>query len=156
MPDLLSHILFILIVCELINFRKKGLLLVGAILPDVITKLVLIGFIFNIPKELADALLLFHAIIPMFLLVVLVSLFFKDSLTALYLIFAGALSHILLDISQTHFLGGIRVLFPFTWKIYRLDKYWPDQYWMILTLFIVLYVIIKLYKKFKTKKIKTK
>lgn len=146
MPDLLTHILFILIVCELANLKKKSLLLIGAILPDIITKIFLFGFIVNLPKEVVDALILFHSILPMLLLSVLIGLFFKDLFYAAYMISAGALSHLLLDILNAHIYAGTKLLFPFSWDVYRINAMWPDQYWMLLIGLFVAYAVIKGYK----------
>ena len=151
MPDLLSHVLFILIACELVNFKKKGLLLFGAILPDIVAKIVLFGFIVKLPKELASTLIVLHSPIPLFFLIILIGLFFKDVFSAVYLIGVGALSHILLDCLNAHYLYGIRLLFPFSWNYYRINLFWPDQYLWVLIPLLTMYLFIKVYKLFKQK-----
>ncbi len=152
MPDLLSHLLFGLIACELANPKKKGLILLGTVFPDLITKIFLFGFIVNLPKELASALALFHSFIPLFLVVILVGLFFKDYFSAIYLIGVGALSHILLDVLNTHYIVGIRLFLPFSWRYFRIDGFWPDQYIWILIPFLIVYIFIRVYKRLKTGK----
>ena len=102
MPDLLAHVLFCLIACELVNFKKKSLILIGAILPDIITKIILFGYIIDLPNWF-NALIIFHSLAPLFFLVILIALFFKNFFSAAYLIGIGALSHVLLDILNTHY-----------------------------------------------------
>ena len=148
MPDLLSHIIFCLIACELVNFKKKGLILLGAILPDIITKIYLFGFIIKLPEELIHTLFLFHGVIPIFLVTVLIGLFFRDVFSATYLIGVGALSHLLLDLFNGHFLGGLLLLFPISWNEYRISIYWPNQYFYVLVILLGIYGLVKFFKIF--------
>lgn len=145
MPDLLSHVLFGLIICEIAKRKKKSLILIGTILPDIITKLYLIGYFIKLDAVVVGILDLFHNPIPLFFVAVLISLLFKDVFSSIYLIGAGALSHILLDGLNIHFLGGIRYLFPFSWNIFRINGFWPDQYWVTLVPFFLVYLFIKIF-----------
>jgi LexA-binding, inner membrane-associated putative hydrolase len=148
MPDLLSHILLVLIPSEIINFNKKSLLLIGAILPDIVTKLFLFGFFVPIPSFIIGGFILFHGIFPLLFLVVFISLFFKKSFTAFYLILIGAFSHIFIDVFNAHHIGGMKLFYPFSNSSFRIDLFWPDQYYLVLLPLLFTYILIKVYKKY--------
>jgi hypothetical protein len=152
MPDLLSHILVVLIACELINFKKKGLILFGAILPDIVTKIFILGLFIHVPREFIGLLILFHSPFVLFFLVILIGLLFKDFVFAVYLIGIGAISHIILDCFNANYLGGMMLLFPFSWNLYRISLIWPDQYPFLAVPLLLMYIIIKIYNHY-TKKI---
>src|SRR3989338_7935837 len=126
MPDWMSHILIGLIFCELFSIRKKSLVLFGALLPDLISKLLLASFYFGLYGNLSlDS---FHTPFTDFALALLIAPLFKYPKTkTVMLITLGFATHFLSDLMLRHFLGGMRLFFPFSMQLYRLDWILPEQ-----------------------------
>ena len=53
MPDLMSHLLIGLILAELLNTKKKSLVVLGALMPDLISKIHLVYFYFGFPHSIS-------------------------------------------------------------------------------------------------------
>jgi len=146
MPDLITHVLVVLIACELINMKKKGLILAGAILPDIVSRIFLLGFIIKLPDGFLIAVTLFHSLIPLLALAVLLATLFKDFFSAAFLIGIGAISHLLLDTFNIHFLGGIMWMFPFSWILFKYSLFIPDQFMYVAVSLLAVYIFIRVYK----------
>ena len=79
MPDWLSHILIGLIIAELLNINKKGLIVLGSLLPDFFAKFYLLSFFFPVPDSLLFISKLYHSpIIGLVLPALIVPLFNYD------------------------------------------------------------------------------
>ena len=143
MPDLLSHVLIGLILAELFNVKKKSLVVLGAIAPDILSKFYLIYFYFNLPPIIS--FVPFHTQVMMFLLsIVIAPLFRQDNVKIILLFNLGAMSHILADLTMKHFtVMGSRIFFPFDMSNYTLNLIWPDDSLFILLGCFVIYIIIR-------------
>ena len=147
MPDWMSHILVGLIIAEAFNIRKKSLVLLGALLPDVLSKLFLLFFYFDFFNNLSVRS--FHSPIMVFLLAILLAPIFKyNRLKTVILVSVGALSHFLADLTMRHFNSGIRLLFPFSMETYSLGLLWPDESIYFLLGALIVYLALKLCKKY--------
>ena len=74
MPDLITHIIVGLILAKLLRVKKKSLVLLGAILPDMIYKLSLLGLFFDIPENVfIFGLLPLHSPIGLIITTILIS-----------------------------------------------------------------------------------
>lgn len=145
MPDLLTHVLAGLIIAKLFRIRKKSLILLGSILPDIIYKIGLLGLFFPIPENLFKfGLLPFHSPIGAFLLTILLSFLFKYSkIKIISSISVGWLSHLLLDTTNKHYLIKQTYLFmPFSYKAVELGWFWLDEYSIMLILSAIILLII--------------
>lgn len=146
MPDWMSHLLIGLIVAELFNVRKKSLVLLGALLPDLISKFFLLFFYFGILANLS--LESFHTPLMCFLLVIITAPLFKyDRAKTVFLINVGLATHFLSDLTMRHFTSGMRLFFPFSMSVYRIDLIWPEQSIYFLIFSLIVYILIKLVKK---------
>lgn len=152
MPDWISHILLGLIICEIFNVRKKSLVLVGAVLPDVILKLYTVSVILPINLESFYWILYpLHTIAGIFLFGILIAgLFRYDRKKTFLFILAGALSHIMLDLTTKPLEYNIQalVLFPFSWKAHDLGLFYSEQYWIIALILFLAYAITLFIKRY--------
>ena len=147
MPDLMSHLLIGLILAELFDVRKKSLVALGAIMPDIFSKLDLIYFFLG--KMPIVSFASFHTPLMCFLLSILVaSLFAYSKIKAVFLLSLGSISHFLADLSIRHFNEfGTRFLFPFSMKNYTLSLIWPEQSIYVMAFSLIAYLSIIFVKK---------
>lgn len=154
MPDWMSHILIGLIFCELFNIRKKSLVLLGALMPDLIAKLFLLFFYLGV--KLFISLGSFHTPVVSFLLALLVAPLFRyDRVKTTILITIGLVTHFLSDLTMRHFTAGMRLFFPFSMSPYRLDLLWPEQSIYVLMLSLAAYFFIRVIKNAGFNKVRT-
>ncbi len=147
MPDLMTHLIIGLILAELFSIRKKSLILLGAIAPDILSKIPLIFFYLGI--SLPISFIPFHTPFMWFLLSILIAPLFRyDKLKTILLINIGSMSHFLFDLTMKHFtVVGSRLFFPFSNINYTLNWIWPEQSIYILIGSLILYLIIRYVKK---------
>lgn len=157
MPDLLTHLLFALILGEIFNIKKRSLVVLGALLPDLIAKLDLILFYLGINDIFSFAS--FHTPFMVFLVTILISRLFQyPQRHILFPISLGFLSHFALDLTMKHYAAyGVRLLFPLTMYNYSFQLFWPDQSIYLLAFGILVYSVILSVKKYSypNKKYKT-
>ena len=142
MPDWASHILFALLICEVINIkRKKSLVVLGALLPDILSKIHYLGFFFNFNWEY---LFIFfhpasHSFIGALLLSLIASGFFKyDQKESFILLVIGSLSHVFLDLlNRLYFYGPMFLFLPFTFQSGYFRGVWEQNMYPIL-MFVLL------------------
>lgn len=148
MPDWMSHLIIGLILAEAFNIRKKSLVVLGALAPDILSKMQLIYFYLGISPPIS--FISFHTPLMWFLLSILIAPLFKyDRLKTILLINIGALSHFLSDLTIKHFaVIGTRLFFPFSNSNYTLNLIWPEQSVYILIASLVIYLIVRVVKKY--------
>lgn len=149
MPDWLSHILIALIIVELFNIKYKSLVVLGSLLPDLVTKFHLINIFRVFPQGLLDPFfVIFHTPIMVFLLALIIAPFFRlNQKLVIGLISLGWITHILSDLTNKHLLFGQSfLLFPFSWRQFEIGLFWPDQYYLVLIPLLIVYLVIKLIK----------
>ena len=143
MPDLMSHLIIGLILAELFNVRKKSLVVLGALAPDILSKIQLVYLHFKLPAVISFVSM--HTPVMFFLLSILIALLFKfDRVKAVILLNIGAMSHFLSDLTMKHFtILGTRLFYPFSNKNYTFNLIWPEQsiYILISSFFVYLIII---------------
>lgn len=155
MPDWITHILIGLIIAEIFNIKRKSLIVIGAILPDILVKLELLSVFFPVDKYAITWLFNpLHTPLGMALFsLLLVPLFNFDKYKTYFLLFIGWCSHLLSDLLNKHILLGQNLLlFPFSWQNFELGLVWPDQYYLILVPVAAIYAIILIHKYYKNSK----
>ena|SRR3989338_11581264 len=146
MPDWMSHLIIGLILAELFNVRKKSLVVLGAFMPDLIAKLDLVLFYFNIKTFASFSY--FHTPLMCFLISILIAPLFRyDRLKTIILVNIGLISHFLSDLTMKHFAGGTLLFFPFIKGAYTLHWIWPEQSFYVLIASLFIYILIKAVKK---------
>lgn len=148
MPDWFTHVLIGLIIAETFNVRKKSLVLIGTVLPDILPKLVLLRLFIPIPNINYSTLKAFHTPFVILIIILLVAPIFKYSYKEIVLLIGtGALSHMLADAALTHFAGGVRLIYPFSMEKYSFNFFWPNESFIIMIPLIFIYITIAMYRK---------
>lgn len=155
MPDWMSHFLIGLIIAGLFNIRKKSLVLLGALMPDLISKFFLLFFYFGFWDNIG--LSSFHTPLLNFLLVILITPLFRyDRVKTIFLISIGLITHFLSDLMLKHFKGGVQLFFPFSMQFYRFNLIWPEQSIYVLMVSFAIYFFVKVAKELIWKKQESK
>lgn len=151
MPDWVSHILFALIIAELLNTKKKSLIVLGSVLPDIILKFYTVELLLPIKLDTFYWLAYpTHTIVGMLLVAFIMTIFFRyDTKIAFALLSIGGLSHLLLDLTTRYLRYNIQglLLFPFSWASYSLNLFDTEQFWALIFVFIAVYFLIRYIKK---------
>ena len=148
MPDWFTHVLIGLIIAETLNVRKKSLILIGTIIPDILPKLVLLRLFIPIPSINYTVLKAFHTPFMMVIAIMLIAPLFRYSYRkVVVLMSAGALSHLLADAALRHFAGGVQLLYPFSMEKYSFNFFWPNESFIIMIPLIFIYITIAMYRK---------
>ena len=147
MPDWMSHLIIGLIIAELFSIRKKSLVIFGALVPDILSKIHLAYFYLGIPEIVIFNS--FHTPIMVFLFSLLIApLFMYDKIKTVLFFNIGGMSHFLTDLTMKHFvIIGSRLLFPFSNKNYTFNLVWPEQSLYILIGSLIVYLTIRFVKK---------
>lgn len=147
MPDLMSHLLIALIIGEIFNIRKKSLLALGALMPDMLSKGHLVYLHLGITPNISFVLM--HTPVMVLLLSILIApLFLYNRLKTILLINSGALTHFLSDLTMRHFtVIGTRIFFPFSMANYTLNWIWPEDSIYVLIAGLLVYAGIRFIKK---------
>ena len=146
MPDLVSHAIIGLLLCELLNIKPKSLVILGALLPDLLSKLELLHLFFPFGDRLYWILMPLHTPIGLALATFLVvNLFSYDKKESYSLITIGWLSHIFADwLINKHLYIGSFLWFPFSWKTSEIGIVWTEEFYLILIPLLVIYVLLKI------------
>lgn len=151
MPDWLTHLVLGLVLTELFSVQKKSLVLLGAILPDILSKLVLLQFFVPILDLNLKFLRAFHVPFVLFLLTLIAAPVFKyDYRKVIFWLNLGILSHFLSDLMLRHLspTSGMMLFYPFSSAGFSLNLVWPDQSYFILIPALLLYFAIILIKRY--------
>jgi hypothetical protein len=137
MPDLATHALATRLLAVSHPRIKRILvpLLIGAVLPDVLTRPVYMIF-----SDLFWFVFPLHCPIPLFFVCYAAVFIFEENERAgIFMgLFGGALLHIAVDLLQKNVTLAYAPLFPFTWKTWSAGLLWPDQTLLLLPLFLLM------------------
>ncbi len=143
MPDWLTHIVIALVFAEIFSVRKKSVVLLGAVLPDVLVKLTLLELFIPIPNWNYTFLSAFHVPLVLFLVILLLAPLFRYKYSAIVgWLSLGALTHFASDALLRHFQGGVALFYPFSLDKYSLNWVWPDQSYFILIPALIAYIMV--------------
>lgn len=154
MPDWISHILIALIICEIFKIKKKSLVVLGSLLPDMLGKLSLLNLFTKVPEGFFFWITVpFHTPIGLLLMTLIICPIFKYNQKKVFsLITTGWVLHLLADLTNKHLVySPMFLLFPFSWKTYELGILWPEEYLLVLVPLFIIYVGIRLFINLKTK-----
>ncbi len=153
MPDWLTHLIIGLVLIELIPLKKKGwksLILLGTLLPDILTKLLLVEKWIPLPESLS-VLTAFHIPLILALFIFLIAPLFKSNYRIVILALGlGTASHLLSDLMLHHLdpASGIMLFYPFSFVRFSFGWFWPEQSYLILIPLLMVYLGTILVKKF--------
>jgi membrane-bound metal-dependent hydrolase YbcI (DUF457 family) len=126
MPDLFTHLVAARVPGAFLRDRRlQALLVIGTFLPDIASK----GFVWVLGarEEFAHAS---HSILGVVLVAYLASLFIEESIRrpGFYLLAAGGLIHILVDLFKCYLENGsVALLLPFSPKAYEFGLIYPEN-----------------------------
>ncbi len=135
MPDLVTHVVAGYGCQRGLWPRLSPWFLVGAVLPDVLTRPFTIlwpgSFWWTMPLHTPIGLLLVCAAIAF--------LHGPGGRRSVFLnLVGGALVHLFLDLFQAHLAGSYYLFFPFSWRSIEIDLMWPETSLYLLPLWIAL------------------
>lgn len=151
MPDWLTHLVIGLILIELIHLKKKGwksLIMLGTILPDILTKLLLVEKWIPLPEGFS-VLTAFHSPLILALFILLIAPLFRHNYRVIVLALGlGTTSHILSDLMLHHLdpASGIMLFYPFSFVRFSFGWVWPEQSYLIFVPLLIIYLGIILVK----------
>lgn len=143
MPEWIAHLIIGFIIADLIS-EKKSLVMIGAILPDLLSKLNLILRNFLDPQTIALSIGYAHTPFACLLFSISFLPFFEEKKTKILLLLSlGWISHFILDLIQGPF--GYSLLWPFSFQELGLKLFYSDSFIPTATaLFLLLiYLLIK-------------
>ena len=149
MPDWISHIFIGLTICELFNVKKKSLVLIGTLLPDLLIKMHLLELIIPVKgNKIYWAMLPYHSPAGAVLITLLIVQLFKfNRLKAFLLVTVGWVSHLVADLTNKHMLeGGMRLFLPLSWKYMEFGITWAEQYYINMGVTALIYLIVVIIK----------
>ncbi len=142
MPDWITHAVAAYFMAYGLKAEKKSLVVLGGLLPDLLTKFT-VFFRYVLPPDELVGFDIFHTpLVTLLVAVTIAPLFAYDFRKSVALISAGIASHFLLDSLQGPI--GTMFLWPFSWKPYTLGVIWSENPApLALTLLIVGIIIIR-------------
>ncbi len=141
MPDWVTHIIIALLFAEAFGIRKKSIVLLGSILPDILPKLVLLKLMLPIPDWNYVGLGAMHTPFVFFLFTMVIAPLFRERFWCIiFWLNLGAVSHFAADALLRHFAAGVHLLYPISLKHYTLNLVWPDDSLLILIPALIMYM----------------
>ena len=149
MPDWIAHIFMGLIISEVFNAKKKGIIVLGSLLPDFVVKINLLTAFFHVNDNILFVSRIYHSpIMGLIIPALIIPLFRYDSKKTYILLTTGFMIHLLADSFTRHFNDGM-LLFPFSRGFFSFNLFWPEQYWIATLGSILLYFSIRKYKNYR-------
>jgi len=146
MPDWLSHIIIGLLAAEIFNIDKKGLVVLGSLLPDFVVKINLLPAFFHVNDNIIFVTRLYHSPVMGLIIPALIAPLFKYNWKKTYFfVMIGFMLHLFADSFTRHYYDGI-LLYPFSSGFFSFNVFWPEQYWIILVASLAFYGLIKFIK----------
>ena len=88
-----------------------------------------------------------------FLITVLVAPLFKyPKIKTVFLVSVGMISHFMADVILKHFVGGSRLLFPFSMMRFKLNLIWSNHTLILLVALLFVYLTVVVMKLSLNKK----
>lgn len=148
MPDWLTHAVLGLLVAEIFSVRKKSLVVLGALLPDIFPKLVLLRLLIPLPHLNYTGLGAFHTPFVFFLATIIIAPLFRYSYWKFILwLNLGAATHFFSDALLRHFAAGVHLFYPISLGHFTLNVVWPDESYWVLIPALLLYGVVLWYNE---------
>lgn len=154
MPDLMTHILIGLIICDIAGIKRKSLVLIGSILPDLLLKGIILSPLLNLPfMDLKWLLVPLHNPAGLIFVTCIICLIFtKDHLRIYGLIALGWASHLAADLTNKEiYMNQLMLLYPFSWKAFEMNIFWSNQFYYTIIIAALIYAAIRIVKHIRAK-----
>ena len=148
MPEWVSYVFIGLIIAEIFKLEKKGLVILGLLLPDFIAKIYVISLFYPlIPGDIIFLAGLYHSpVMGLIIPALILPLFNYNWKKTYFYLMLPFMLHLFLDSFTKGYSDDGILLYPFSHKFFSFGIFWPEQYWIIMVGSIIVYVLIKLYK----------
>jgi len=154
MPDWISHLLAGLILAKILKVKKKSLILLGTLLPDLIFQSYHLNLFIRLPENTEWFIMLFHLPFALIIMSVVIPFFFKYSYWKSFMFLSvGWISHIILDMINLDTLSHCLLFLPFSWKCISLGKYIIPDFFFFIIILLNLYLLLIIYDYVKHKRI---
>ncbi|MFH1317237.1 MAG: hypothetical protein ABII01_06985 [Candidatus Woesearchaeota archaeon] len=154
MPDWISHLLLGLIIAKLFRVKKKSLVLLGAILPDIIFQIYHLSLFFKIPENTEWLLVGFHQPFSLIIISLLIPFFFKyNYFKSFSLITIGWIGHVIIDILNVASFNHAMILLPFSWTVVSFGSFYIAEYLFYILLLGNIYLLLIIIDYFRYKKV---
>jgi len=148
MPDWTTHVIAGWITGKATKMNVT-LVVVGSLLPDLV-KIQLIFTKLEINTHgFFDPL---HTPVGTLLVALLIATLFPAVKKAFLFLVAGATTHYFLDFFLEHVAGGMKLLFPFSWKEYQIHLIPSENYWMTVVAVIIGAIFYIIFRKMEKEK----
>jgi hypothetical protein len=136
MPDWFTHTLIGWITGK-ITKKDIGLIVIGTLIPDLVKINIAFAFLNINHYYFFDPI---HTPICALLIGGIFSLFFKDYKKAFFALTLGIFTHFIFDFLLVHVAGGIKILYPLSWKEWQIYLIRSDEFF--LTIITLIFAII--------------
>lgn len=141
MPDLLTHTLAVYPLTSLSRWKKYSFFLfLGAILPDLGGRIIAVVFADSYWIGWIAAIM--HTPLLTLLVCLLIPFFFNEQerKNIFVSLLVGVFSHLFLDSLQKHFQSSYLWFFPFSFKSFEFDFFWPEDVLFVLPFLLTTYL----------------
>lgn len=148
MPDWFTHTLVGWITGKTTKINI-GLVVIGALIPDLVK--VNLAFVwYSIDHHhFFDPI---HTPIGAFIIAAIIALFFNDVKKAFIALGVGITTHFILDFLLVHVSGGMKLLFPLSWKEWQFYLIRSDDYWVTIIAILAATLVYLVYYFSNTRK----
>jgi len=126
-----------------------GLIVIGTLIPDLV-KINIVFALFRIDHHYFFEPI--HTPIGAILIGGIISLFFRDYKKTFFALAIGIFTHFIFDFILVHVAGGVKILFPLSWKEWQIYLIRSDDYFMTIIAIISAIIIFLLYYNFNKSK----
>ncbi|MFH1052977.1 MAG: hypothetical protein V1740_01035 [Candidatus Woesearchaeota archaeon] len=154
MPDWISHLMLGLILAKVFRVKKKSLVLLGAILPDILFQFYHLSLFFKIPENTEWLLVGFHQPFAMIILSLVIPFFFKHGyIKSFFMLTIGWIGHVVIDIINVASFNHGMILLPFSWTVVSFGSFYIAEYFFYILLFGNIYLLLIIIDYFRFKKV---
>ncbi len=149
MPDWIVHLGFAYIMARLIKLKDLKLFFLGSLLPDVSRiALYFTDFAHLSPISSSSYFAAFHTPFMAALVTSVISSFSKNFKKCFFLIFLGAIFHLVLDLTQYRIGNGVLLFYPFSFRQLSFNLFWSgDNVSLLLRILAIGVLVICLLEK---------
>lgn len=149
MPDWTTHVIAGWITGKATKMNV-ALVVIGSLLPDLVKIQIIFDALEINTRGFFDPL---HTPVGTLLVALLIATLFPQIKETFLFLVAGATTHYFLDFFLEHVTGGMKLLFPFSWKEYQIHLISSDNYWMTVVAIIIGAIFYFIFKKMEKEKI---
>src|SRR3989338_10934392 len=155
MPDWIAHLGFAFLLAYALKIRRKELVVIGALIPDIVRIFDFIGQLLGTSSFFAA--LPFHGLLLPLFISGIICAFFIEGISykkGLALVYLGVLTHLLLDGLMLYTIAGVRPFIPFSFLRVGFLNIVPSEDFSLAILAVVIIAVVVIYEFLKRKQSK--